>query len=106
MEKNASSLPFLRRAEPSRDWISEGVLYAGMILDAARAERCSSSTFAFGDPETQAVLPLLGGDLAGLFMAAALEEEASRTPVVLPGASAVVVVASGGYPDLPSKGCR
>lgn len=57
----------------------------------------------FGDPETQAVLPLLGGDLAGLFAAAALGRKLPE-PTVLSGASAVVIVASEGYPGEYRKG--
>ena len=59
----------------------------------------------FGDPETQAVLPRLRGDLLELFRAA-------REPGGLAGAAAefaddwavTVVLASAGYPRARSKG--
>jgi len=58
----------------------------------------------FGDPETQAVLPLLDTDLAELLMATA-RKELSGTHVALKSDYAVcVIAASGGYPDPYEKG--
>ncbi len=94
-------LPVLRELN-RRGMDFRGLLYAGMIL-TPRGPKVLEFNVRFGDPEAQAVLPLLGGDLAGLFMAAALGERLPE-PVVLPGASAVVVVASGGYPGSFAKG--
>lgn len=79
-----------------------GVLYAGMILTSG-GPRVLEFNVRFGDPETQAVLPLLGGDLAELFAAAALGRKLPE-PIVLPGASAVVILASAGYPGEYQKG--
>lgn len=79
-----------------------GVLYAGMIL-SPDGPRVLEFNVRFGDPETQAVLPLLGGDLSGLLMAAA-QGRSLPEPEVLPGASAVVVLASEGYPGVYGKG--
>jgi len=79
-----------------------GVLYAGMMLSPG-GPRVLEFNVRFGDPETQAVLPLLGGDLAGLFTAAALGRKLPE-PTVLSGASAVVIIASGGYPGGYRKG--
>lgn len=79
-----------------------GVLYAGMIL-TREGPRVLEFNVRFGDPETQAVLPLLTGDLSELCMASALGES-------LPGmtwsdqASAVVILASGGYPGPWERG--
>jgi phosphoribosylamine--glycine ligase len=93
--------PVLRELE-SRGLDYRGVLYAGMILTPG-GPRVLEFNVRFGDPETQAVLPLLGGDLAGLFMAAALGRKLPE-PRVLPGASAVVILASAGYPGEYRKG--
>ena len=57
-----------------------GVLYAGLMLSDAGAKVLEFNC-RFGDPETQAVLPRLEGDLLGLFRAA-------REPGGLAGAEA------------------
>lgn len=93
--------PVLRELE-NRGLDYRGVLYAGMMLTPG-GPRVLEFNVRFGDPETQAVLPLLGGDLAGLFMAAALGRKLPE-PRVLPGASAVVILASAGYPGEYRKG--
>jgi len=73
-----------------------GVLYAGiMITDFG--PMVLEFNVRFGDPETQAVLPMVKSDLANLFLAAARGEELSPVEVE-EGASCCVVLASGGYP--------
>jgi phosphoribosylamine---glycine ligase len=81
-----------------------GVLYAGLMM-TAEGPKVLEFNARFGDPETQAVLPRLGSDLAELFLAA-------REPGGLAGAAAefednwavTVVLASAGYPESTSKG--
>ena len=83
-----------------------GVLYAGLMLTDA-GPKVLEFNCRFGDPETQAVLPRLRGDLLELCLAA-------REPGGLIGASAdfaddwavTVVLASAGYPQSSSKGDR
>lgn len=94
-------MPVLRELD-RRGMDYRGVLYAGMMLTSS-GPRVLEFNVRFGDPEAQAVLPLLGGDLAGLFMAAAVGGRLPQ-PEVLPGASAVVVLASAGYPGEYRKG--
>jgi phosphoribosylamine---glycine ligase len=52
----------------------------------------------FGDPETQALLPRLAGDLAGLLHAAAGGDLAGARVEWDPRRCVTVVLASGGYP--------
>ena len=80
-----------------------GVLYAGLMLGKDGVKALEFNV-RFGDPETQVVLPMFGGDLAEL-CAAAAEGDISkvRTPSA-PGATVCVVIASGGYPGSYEKG--
>lgn len=79
-----------------------GVLYAGLIITEF-GYFVLEFNVRFGDPETQAVLPMVESDLAALFFAAAKGEE--LPPVeVRDGASACIILASGGYPGSYSKG--
>jgi phosphoribosylaminoimidazole synthetase/phosphoribosylamine--glycine ligase len=80
-----------------------GVLYAGLML-TADGPRLVEYNCRFGDPETQAVLPLLESDLAALALSCAHGDVGATPLVVRPGASCTVVAASPGYPDSPSTG--
>jgi phosphoribosylamine--glycine ligase len=81
-----------------------GVLYAGLML-TADGPQVIEYNCRFGDPETQAVLPRLRGDLVDLLRRAA-------TPGGLEGArlefaddaAVTVVLASAGYPASSSSG--
>lgn len=81
-----------------------GVLYAGLIMTAA-GPKVLEYNCRFGDPEAQAILPRLRGDLLELL-------EASTRPGGLAGTeplwssewAVTVVLASGGYPESASKG--
>ena len=80
-----------------------GVLYAGMMLTAA-GPRVLEFNCRFGDPETQAILPLLDGDLAEI-MLACVEGRLDQVDVRWRrGACATVVLASQGYPGVYPKG--
>jgi phosphoribosylamine--glycine ligase/phosphoribosylaminoimidazole synthetase len=80
-----------------------GVLYAGLML-TADGPRLIEYNCRFGDPETQAVLPLLDGDLAELALACTRGDVASVPIGVKPGAACAVVAAAPGYPVKPSTG--
>jgi len=74
-----------------------GVLYAGLMI-TADGPKVVEFNCRFGDPETQAVLPLLDSDLVEL-MAQAAERRLQTAEVRLkPGWAVCVVMASGGYP--------
>lgn len=80
-----------------------GVLYAGIMVTAAGPKTLEFNC-RFGDPETQAILPLLDGDLAEVFEAC-LDETLDRIDIRWrTGAAATVVAASEGYPGTYPKG--
>lgn len=78
-----------------------GILYAGLMQTAAGTKVIEFNT-RFGDPETQAVLPLLENDLAQVFVdvLAGKNPELSWKDETCVG----VVVASKGYPNAYDKG--
>ena len=89
--------------EPTRAGIREdgldyrGVLYFGLMV-TADGPHLLEYNVRLGDPEAQAVLPLIDTDLAELALATATGR---LSEIPLPGvnlASCVVVAASGGYP--------
>jgi phosphoribosylamine--glycine ligase len=80
-----------------------GVLYAGMMLTDA-GPRVLEFNCRFGDPETQALMPRLASEPAGLFLACARGELPSRRVDLRPGACVTVVLASGGYPGAYETG--
>ena len=80
-----------------------GVLYAGLML-TADGPRLVEYNVRFGDPEAQAVLPLLRSDLAALALAATEGRLADVAVDIADGAACTVVAASPGYPDAPVVG--
>ncbi len=87
---------------------SEGIPYKGMlyvgIVVTEEGPKVLEFNCRFGDPETQAVLPLLEGDLAEI-MLACTEGKLSKTSVSSSNSFALcVVIASGGYPGSYKKG--
>lgn len=80
-----------------------GVLYAGLMV-SGRDFSVLEFNCRFGDPETQSVLPLLDGDLAGDLHLAASGSGVPGAVRRAGGAAACVVVASGGYPGSYPRG--
>lgn len=78
-----------------------GILYAGLMQTAEGTKVIEFNT-RFGDPETQAVLPLLENDLAQVI----LDVMAGEDPALAWKSASCVgaVVASQGYPDQYKKG--
>ena len=80
-----------------------GVLYAGLMLTPAGL-RVLEFNCRFGDPETQAILPLLDTDLASV-IEACLDGSLDRIELRWrAGAATTVVAASEGYPGSYPKG--
>ncbi|MCU7495138.1 MAG: phosphoribosylamine--glycine ligase [Ignavibacteria bacterium] len=80
-----------------------GCLYCGLML-TEEGPRVVEFNCRFGDPETQAVLPVLEGDFLLLLYSAA-RGNLDKNAVKYSGGSAVCVVAvSSGYPESYRKG--
>ena len=80
-----------------------GLLYAGLMLTDA-GPRVLEFNCRFGDPETQALLPRLGGDLLEALAATAHGELAGVELAPEPLAAVAIVLAAPGYPDDPQSG--
>ncbi|MGF1569566.1 MAG: phosphoribosylamine--glycine ligase [Nodosilinea sp.] len=82
-----------------------GVLYAGLMITPAGDPQVVEFNCRFGDPETQAVLPLLDTPLDQV-MLACIDGTLEALPPLQwkPGAAACVVIAAEGYPDTYPKG--
>jgi phosphoribosylamine--glycine ligase/phosphoribosylaminoimidazole synthetase len=80
-----------------------GVLYAGLML-TPDGPRLVEYNVRFGDPEAQAVIPLLRTDLAALALAATAGDVSAVPLEIEPGAACTVVAATAGYPDRPRLG--
>jgi phosphoribosylamine--glycine ligase len=82
----------------------QGVLFVGLMIDAHGTPRVIEFNVRFGDPETQALLLRLDGDLVPLLDGAA---RGALDPALIPSwseAAVCVVLASGGYPRAYSTG--
>ncbi|MGQ9547285.1 MAG: phosphoribosylamine--glycine ligase [Roseiflexus sp.] len=81
-----------------------GALYAGLML-TVHGPRVLEFNARFGDPEAQAILPLLKGDLLeALLMCAGQGRFRDDTLHWSSDAAACVVLAAEGYPDNPRRG--
>lgn len=81
-----------------------GLFYAGLMLTEG-GPRVVEFNARFGDPETQAVLPMLRSSLLDMLLAVARHDGlAGVTPDWRAGAALTTVLASGGYPGPYEKG--
>ena len=89
-----------RRGNPFK-----GVLFVGLMVDGGLGKVLEFNA-RFGDPETQALLPMLAEDLYP-WLRACRDGRLSSMPASIrmkPGAAVHVVSAAEGYPGTPSKG--
>jgi len=80
-----------------------GVLYAGLMLTADGPQLIEYNC-RFGDPEAQAILPLLDSDIAQHALACTRGRLADEVIQVSPRAAVTVVAAAPGYPSATVAG--
>jgi phosphoribosylamine--glycine ligase len=80
-----------------------GFLYAGLMMTCA-GPKVIEYNVRFGDPEAQAVLPLVDGELLPLLAAAADGDLGDRRVTLQSAMSVGVVLASEGYPGSVTNG--
>jgi phosphoribosylamine--glycine ligase len=80
-----------------------GFLYCGLMMTCA-GPKVIEYNVRFGDPEAQAVMPLIDGDFAAVLSAAADGDVSRQSTVLRAGVSVGVVVAAGGYPGPVTSG--
>ena len=81
-----------------------GVLYAGLML-TAEGPKLIEYNVRFGDPECEAIMPLIDGDFAELLLAVARGKLADiEAPKLKDEHSMTVIVAAHGYPGTPASG--
>ncbi len=94
--------PFLRALREENNPFS-GCLYAGLMI-TADGPKVVEFNCRFGDPETQAVLPVVQGDVLKLLYSVASGELDRSAVSGVNGAAVCLVAASGGYPGSFEKG--
>jgi phosphoribosylamine--glycine ligase len=81
-----------------------GVLYAGLML-TGEGPKLIEYNVRFGDPECEAIMPLVAGDFAELLSSVAQGRLAQiEPPKLLPKHSMTVILAARGYPGRPASG--
>jgi phosphoribosylamine--glycine ligase len=81
-----------------------GMLYAGLML-TAEGPKLIEYNVRFGDPECEAIMPLVDGDFAELLAAVANGRLSEiDPPQLLPRHAMTVIVAARGYPGTPASG--
>lgn len=80
-----------------------GVLYAGLMI-TSEGPKLIEYNVRFGDPECEAIMPLIEGDFAELLMAVASGRLSEIEPRLSPESAVTVIVAAKGYPGTPVSG--
>lgn len=83
-----------------------GLLYAGLMIGRDGAPRVVEFNCRFGDPETQAVLPLVSGGLLEALDRVARGEAPSSITADTGNCAVTTVLASRGYPERPETGAE
>jgi len=95
-------LPSIRAME-SEGCPFKGCIYFGLML-SPNGPKVVEYNCRFGDPETQVLMPMLDTDLFEIMLAINAGELADIDIKWKQGASACIVIASGGYPEFYETG--
>ena len=87
----------------AEEWDFRGILFFGVMITSKGCYLLEYNV-RMGDPETQAVLPLLKNDLVEVFKKVDSRELAGYSLSFRKGSACTVVAASGGYPEKYKKG--
>jgi len=102
LEKEVFARAFRSMAEAGMPY--RGALFAGMMIPDEGEPVLLEFNVRFGDPETQVLLAVTGGDLAEALDSAARGALAADALPALERSAVCVVLAASGYPDSPRKG--
>ncbi|MCH8617092.1 phosphoribosylamine--glycine ligase [Sphingomonas sp. SM33] len=91
------------RAMASAGTPFSGVLYAGLML-THDGPKLIEYNVRFGDPECEAIMPLIEGDFAELLLNVATGRLSGVEPRLSPQHAVTVIVAARGYPGTPASG--
>jgi phosphoribosylamine--glycine ligase len=80
-----------------------GVLYAGLML-TSEGPKLIEYNVRFGDPECEAIMPLIEGDFAELLNVVAAGRLDEIQPMVSAKHAVTVILAARGYPGTPASG--
>jgi phosphoribosylamine--glycine ligase len=80
-----------------------GVLYAGLML-TTDGPKLIEYNVRFGDPECEAIMPLIEGDFAELLLAVATRRLGDARFELSPNHAVTVILAARGYPGVPTSG--
>jgi len=83
-----------------------GTLFAGVMVTPSGDPMLLEHNVRFGDPESEALMAVLEGDMGELFASAAAGALRPESVTVTDRAAVVVVLAAAGYPKSPRKGDR
>lgn len=98
-------MPVVRELK-KRGIVYKGVLYAGLMIGKDGSMNVLEFNCRFGDPETEAVLPRIAGDIVPAFEACIDGTLTPELVEIVPEAAVTVVVAAEGYPGEYVKGVK
>ena len=106
-EANVRILRPMEAAMKKEGYPFKGCLYAGLMITdelTPKGPKVIEYNCRFGDPETEAVLPLLDGDLAQIMLDCVNGKLTHEEVTWKDGYAVDVVLASGGYPASHTSG--